>query len=226
MNTAIIVAAGSGKRFGSDAPKQFLHLQGKPLIIHTLERFEQCKLVDEIILVLSSDEIERFQQLLVSYNFTKIAQLVAGGETRAESVRNGLNSVRAETAEIIAVHDGARPLVSVNEIAETIKAAQRSGAACLVARVTDTIKQVEDGVIIRTVNRESLVKALTPQCFEYEILKRAFEDGNFDVSVTDECLLVEKLGLKIEAVVGSAKNIKITHEEDLRIAEMLIGGAE
>lgn len=226
MNTAIIVAAGSGKRFGSDIPKQFLNLQGKPLIIHTIERFEQCELVDEIILVLSPGEIESFKSLLSPYSFAKITQLVEGGEIRAESVRNGLNSVNSETAEVIAVHDGARPLVSVHEIFETIKAAQRTGAACLVASVTDTIKQIENGVITRTVDRENLVKALTPQCFDYKLLKRAFENDIFDERVTDECFLVEKLGVKIEVVEGSPKNIKITHEEDLRIAEMIITDAK
>ena len=226
MNTAIIVAAGSGKRFGSDIPKQFSDLHGKPLIVHTIESFERCESINEIVLVLSPDEINNFTERLGQFSFTKLARIVAGGKTRAESVLNGLNTVDSENAGIIAVHDGARPLVTALEISETLQAARQTGAACLVAKVTDTIKRIEGGRIICTLDRDNLVKALTPQCFRYELLMRAFTDNIIDEKVTDECCLVEKLGVEIQAVIGSSRNIKITHREDLKIAEALFNDAE
>jgi 2-C-methyl-D-erythritol 4-phosphate cytidylyltransferase len=219
MNTAIIVAAGSGLRFGGKTPKQFVEILGKPLIIHTLERFETCSSVDRIILVLSSDQIEKFSQISAKYPLTKLSEIVAGGRTRAESVRNGLAAVPEKTAGIIAVHDGARPLVTGREIAETIEKARETGAACLVAEVTDTIKEVSRDRIIGTVDRTQLRRAQTPQCFRFEILKKAFDQADLSETVTDECYLVEKLGWPIALVEGSWRNIKVTNREDLVLAE-------
>ncbi|HEX8736888.1 MAG TPA: 2-C-methyl-D-erythritol 4-phosphate cytidylyltransferase [Pyrinomonadaceae bacterium] len=222
MNSAIIVAAGSGKRFGGKTPKQFLEIFGKPLIIHTLLRFEACSEINEIILVLPSQDNAKFLEIAGKYNLKKLSKVVAGGETRAESVWKGLSAIRAATAEIVAVHDGARPLVSTEEIAETVKKARETGAACLVSAVTDTIKEIKDGKIARTVDRRVLRRALTPQCFRYEILKRAFENADLSEAVTDECFLVERLGQQIATVEGSARNIKITHPEDLILAEAFL----
>ncbi len=222
MNTVIVVAAGSGTRFGAEKPKQFLEILGKPLIIHTLERFESCPSIDEIILVLPFEEIENFQKTVEKYNLKKLAKTIAGGQTRAESVLNGLNSIDSKQTEIVAVHDGARPLVSSEEISQTIEQARETGAACLVADVTDTIKKVRDGKIVGTINRKQLRRALTPQAFHYEILKRAFETDNLSESVTDECFLVEKLGYEISVVEGSAQNIKITTQKDFALAEILL----
>jgi 2-C-methyl-D-erythritol 4-phosphate cytidylyltransferase len=221
MNFAIIVAAGSGTRFGADVPKQFLEVYGKPILIYTLENFENCDVVDEIILVLSVAEIENFQLCAAKYNLQKPLKIVAGGKSRAESVLNGLNYVDANSAGIIAVHDGARPLVTVEEITATIEKAKEFGAACLVARVTDTIKEVENGKIVDTIDRNRLRRALTPQVFRYEILRKAYEQNDLSAA-TDECFLVEKLGYEIAFVEGSARNIKITHNEDLRIAELFL----
>ena len=222
MNFAIIVAAGSGTRFGTNTPKQFLEILGKPLLIHTLERFESCPAIDEIILVLSAEEIENFQQIAEKYNLKKLAKIIPGGETRAASVLNGLNAIESQSYEIVAVHDGARPLVTVAEISATIEKAKETGAACLVAAVNDTIKEVADGKIIGTIDRSKLRRALTPQCFRYEILKRAFAENEISEIVTDECFLVEKLGCEIATVEGSAQNIKITLQEDFVFAEHLL----
>src|SRR5215213_9548094 len=156
MNSAIIVAAGSGKRFGGKTPKQFLEILGKPLIIHTLQRFEACSEIDEIILVLPSTETAKFLQIAGKYNLKKLSKVVAGGKTRAESVWKGLKNIRSVMAEIVAVHDGARPLVTVEEIAATVKKAKETGAACLVSAVTDTIKEVGGGKIARTIDRAAL----------------------------------------------------------------------
>lgn len=221
MNTAIIVAAGSGTRFGSQTPKQFLEIVGKPLIFHTLDKFEDCSSIDEIILVLSENETENFQKLAQNYQITKLKKIVAGGKTRAESVFNGLQSV-GKDCQIVAVHDGARPLVSTEEISQTIDKARETGAACLVAKVTDTIKEIVDDKIIGTIDRTKLRRALTPQTFRLEILKKAFANADLTESATDECFLVEKLAFEIAIVEGSAKNIKITTREDFILAESLL----
>ena len=211
--TAIIVAAGSGSRFKSDTPKQFLEINGMPVIVHTIERFQAAPSVDSIVLVLASD------QKLDTSAFSKVTNVVAGGTTRAESVRNGLNAVGSD---FVAVHDGARPLVTVDEIERTIAKANETGAACLVAPVTDTIKSIRGGDIADTLDREKLRRALTPQAFRTDILRKAFENIDFNDSVTDECYLVEKLGHPIAIVEGSSRNIKITHPEDLLLAEALL----
>ncbi|MBL8181930.1 MAG: 2-C-methyl-D-erythritol 4-phosphate cytidylyltransferase, partial [Blastocatellia bacterium] len=163
MNTAIIVAAGSGTRFGSDIPKQFVEIGGRQLLSHTLEKFEACDEIEEIVLVLSEDQIPNFRS-----EISKLRTVVAGGASRAVSVQNGLAAV-SENTKIVAVHDGARPLVTVEEIAQTVMKAAETGAACLVAEVSDTIKHVEGGEIVRTVDRTKLRRALTPQAFRVDI---------------------------------------------------------
>jgi 2-C-methyl-D-erythritol 4-phosphate cytidylyltransferase len=219
--TAIIVAAGSGTRFKSDKPKQFLEILGKPVIVHTLERFQSAPSVDSIILVLAENQITRFE----STNITKLARVIAGGSTRAGSVWNGLNAIADDTT-IVAIHDGARPLVSVDEIERTIEKAIQTGAACLVGPITDTIKTVRGEEIAATLDREKLRRALTPQAFKTEVLKRAFELVDLSDAITDECFLVEKLGHPIALVEGSSRNIKITHSEDLVLAEAFLLKAE
>jgi 2-C-methyl-D-erythritol 4-phosphate cytidylyltransferase len=215
MNTAIIVAAGSGTRFDSKTPKQFIEVCGKPLILHTLERFENCPIIDEIILVLATEFVENFK----AENVTKLKKIISGGKTRAESVLNGLYSVNSKT-KIVAIHDGARPLVSVREISQTIEKAKILGACCLVANVTDTIKEISNnGEILQTIDRSKLRRALTPQTFKIDIIKRAFAENEVSEIATDECYLVEKLGVKISTVEGSSKNIKVTTKEDLIFVE-------
>lgn len=222
MNIAIIVAAGSGTRFSPDEPKQFSQLVGKPLITHTLEKFEVCPSVHRIALVLSEAGRQEFGRACADQKFTKLDTLASGGATRAESVRNGLAAVNAADDDVIAVHDGARPLVTPEEIAQVIESAIASGAACLVAPLTDTIKSVEHGVIHSTIDRDRLRRAMTPQAFRYEILRRAFDGAPLGEDVTDECCLVERLGIPITAVEGSPRNIKITRPEDLRFAEAIL----
>lgn len=219
MNTAIIVAAGSGQRFASSKPKQFIPILGRPLIIHTLERFEASPAIDEIVLVLSLEGRDEFARISGQYNFPKLRSVVTGGKTRAESVKNGLDAVEASTSKVVAVHDGARPLVSLDEIARTVEKAAEIGAACLVAEVTDTIKEIDGEHISGTIDRRGLRRALTPQAFRYDILRKAYENIDPTESVTDECSLVENIGVKIAFVSGSARNIKVTRPEDLILAE-------
>ena len=214
--TAIIVAAGTGSRFQSETPKQFLEIEGKPLVVYAIERFAAAPSVTSIIVVVTSENIPR----LGGVHVDKPIRIVTGGATRAESVSSGL-AVVEEDVGIVAVHDGARPFVSVDEIERTILRAAETGAACLVAPVTDTIKTIRGDEIAGTLDREKLRRALTPQAFRTEVLRRAFESAELTEAVTDECYLVEKLGHPIAFVEGSARNIKITHSEDLILAEAI-----
>jgi len=222
MNTAIIAAAGRGTRFDLRRPKQFLELLGKPVIIHTLERFQSCPAIDEIVLVLSSEGKSEFETIKGGFEIAKLRSIVTGGQTRAESVRNGLNAIDGNEQDVVVIHDGARPLVSVDEITRVVNEAAENGAACLVAEVTDTIKEIDGQFISRTIDRRGLRRALTPQAFRCDILKRAFDGADLWESATDECYLVEQLGVKIALVEGSSQNIKITRAEDLVLAEAFL----
>jgi 2-C-methyl-D-erythritol 4-phosphate cytidylyltransferase len=224
MNVAIVVAGGQGSRFGGNRPKQFLELHGLPIIIHTLRQFEQSCRIEEVVLVLAAEEIAQFHSLVEKFGLQKVSRVVAGGETRSQSVRNGLAAI--ETADVVAVHDGVRPLVKPEEIDRVVAVGAERGAAILVAPIGDTVKQVADGLISRTLPRKTLRRALTPQCFRFEILKRAYaklgEVEASGVEVTDDSFLVEQLGVPVTAVEGAPGNIKITTAEDLALAEALL----
>jgi 2-C-methyl-D-erythritol 4-phosphate cytidylyltransferase len=223
MNVAIIAAAGQGTRMGGKRAKQFLELAGIPVIIHTLKRFEQCDVIQEIIVVLPAQESAEFLSLADKYGLRKLAKVVPGGITRAESVLRGLRAVREATAEIVAVHDGVRPFVTPEEITRTVEAARAHEAAILVAPVTDTIKEVESEQVARTLKRGQVRRALTPQCFRYSVLRRAYEQADvLDPDLTDDSVLVERLGTKVAIVEGNPHNIKITQPQDLAIAEVLL----
>ena len=224
MNVAIVVAAGKGTRLGGSRPKQFLELGGIPVIIHTLRQFERCQEINEIIVALPAAATAGFLSRAQEFGLKKPARVVIGGETRAQSVLNGLQEIKM--AEIVAVHDGVRPFVTPEEIDQVVQSARAGGAAVLTAPVADTIKEISDGRILRTLPRAGLRRALTPQCFRYELLLRAYEqlaeaeaDG---IEVTDDSLLVERLGVEIVAVQGSSRNIKITQEEDLVLGEAIL----
>ena len=223
MNVAIIVAAGQGTRMGGERAKQFLELAGIPIIIHTLKAFEQCEVIQEIIVVLAAQESASFLSLAGKYSLQKLSKVVSGGITRCESVLHGLQAVRAATAEVVAVHDGVRPFITPDEITRTVNAAAEHEAAVLVAPITDTIKEIKEGRIVRTLVRSQLRRALTPQCFHYSLLRRAYEHADvMNPDLTDDSVLVEMLGRNVAIVEGSARNIKITTPEDLAIAEGII----
>lgn len=223
MNVGIIAAAGRGSRMGGKPAKQFLELAGTPIIFHTLSRFEQCGLIQEIIVVLPADEIAGFLSLADKRGVRKLARVVSGGTTRAESVWRGLQAVRVSKVQIVTVHDGVRPFVTPDEIERTVRAAEEAGGAIMVAPVIDTIKEVKEGEIARTLNRTQLRRALTPQSFRYDLLYRAYEQADvLDPELTDESSLVERLGVRIVAVEGNARNIKVTQRQDLMLAEVLL----
>jgi 2-C-methyl-D-erythritol 4-phosphate cytidylyltransferase len=223
MNVAIIAAAGQGTRMAGQRPKQFLELAGTPVLFHTLRAFEQCEAIQEIIVVTTADEVAGFLPLSNKYDLRKIKTVVTGGATRAESVLHGLRAVDESTAEIVAVHDGVRPFVTPDEIARTVEAARLAGAAILVSTAVHTVKEVREGAVVKTLKRTDLRNALTPQCFTYELLRRAYEEADVsDPELTDESSLVERLGVRIVTVEGSSRNIKITRPEDLLIGEALL----
>jgi 2-C-methyl-D-erythritol 4-phosphate cytidylyltransferase len=223
MNIAIIAAAGTGSRMVSDRPKQFLKLAGTPIIFHTLKPFELCDSIQEVIVVLPAQESAEFLAQAGKHGLRKLARVVPGGATRADSVKRGLMAIRPATAEIVAVHDGVRPFVTVDEIDNTVEAALVDGAAILATPVTDTIKLVEGASVVETLERRNLRQALTPQCFRYELLRQAYEQADVnDPSLTDESALVERLGQAVTIVEGSARNIKITTPRDLLIAEAFL----
>src|SRR5215216_5034499 len=223
MNIAIIAAAGAGTRVASNRPKQFLLLAGTPVIFHTLKPFEECEQIHEVIVVLPAEDSAGFLSMAGKYGLRKVARVVPGGATRADSVKRGLMAIRSATAEIVAVHDGVRPFVTVDEINSTVAAARVDGAAILVAPVTDTIKLVSERQVTKTFDRTLLRRALTPQCFRYELLREAFEHADVNnPSLTDESALIEQLGRPVSIVEGSARNIKITTVEDLAVAEAIL----
>ena len=223
MNVAIIAAAGQGTRMAGEQSKQFIELAGVPILFHTLRAFEQCDVIQEIIVVLPALETATFLSIAKKYSLRKLTKVVPGGATRAESVLHGLQAVREATAEIVAVHDGVRPFVTPNEIARTVKAATLEGAAILVSSPVDTMKEVRDGVVVKTLKRADLRNALTPQCFQYKLLRRAYEEVDVtDPDLTDESSLVERLGVRVATVEGSPRNIKITRQEDILVGEALL----
>lgn len=217
--TAIIVAAGEGRRFGG--PKPFALLGGRPLVERCIEAFENHEGVDAIVLVLPG---ARSGEALAR-QFPKVVAAVAGGPRRQDSVRNGFREVRRGGRDIILIHDGARPLAGSGLIGRVIDETARSGAAVPVLSLEDTVKEVRDAAVVRTHDRTVLFKAQTPQGFFYEILEEAFTAADRDGFIgTDEASLVERTGRRVAAVAGEPRNIKITTPLDLRIAEALLEG--
>jgi 2-C-methyl-D-erythritol 4-phosphate cytidylyltransferase len=216
--SVLVIAAGEGRRFG--AAKQFALLKGETLLDHCLGAFEMDGAVDEIILVLSDPG----QLSSIKGNYRKISSVVKGGARRQDSVRNGFGELLALDEDIVLVHDGARPLVDGELINRVILEASRSGAAIPVLAMEDTVKEVRDGSVALTHDRSRLFRVQTPQGFRYGVLNKALEaaarDGFYG---TDEAVLVERIGGRVNVVDGDSRNIKVTTPLDLRIAEALLG---
>jgi 2-C-methyl-D-erythritol 4-phosphate cytidylyltransferase len=223
MNVAIIVAAGRGSRAGGGRAKQFREISGIPIIIHTLSRFELCETIEEAVVVLPGDAREEFRALAARHGLRKVARAVGGGETRAESVWRGLQALGRDGVRVVAVHDGVRPFVTPAEVDRTVREASEHGAAVLAAPAVETVKEVEGGRVVRTLERARLWHAQTPQCFRVELLRRAYgQPGALGADVTDCSALVERLGETVRVVEGGADNIKITTPRDFAIAEVLV----
>lgn len=220
---AIIAAGGIGTRMGVSRPKQFMELAGVPILIHTLRAFELTASVSEIVLVAPVDHLADVEALLTRYGTGKVRHVVPGGVLRQDSVRCGIESLSPEI-ELIAVHDGARPLVTPEIIDRCLVAALQFGAAVAAVPVRDTLKRSRGRIIAATVNREQLWQAQTPQAAKADLLREAFRKADEDGFVgTDESSLLEHLGIPVTLVEGSEQNIKITRPEDISIAEAILG---
>jgi len=219
---AIIAAAGFGRRMKADRPKQLLALNGIPIIIHTIRKFDISRVIDYIIVTAPRESVIEVSELVKSAEFQKPVIVVQGGERRQDSVASGLNHLQPGT-DIVAVHDGVRPFVSTDDIENAVRQAERTGAAVLAVPIVDTVKQVEKDIIDSTLTREHLVLAQTPQVFRTEILKQAFDRATKDEYYgTDESSLVERLGHPVAIVRGSERNIKITRPSDLSLARAFL----
>lgn len=218
---AVIVAAGSASRMqGID--KALADLCGKPVLLRTLEAFEACERVDTVVVVTRDDLIGTVEQLCRDHGLTKVQQVICGGSDRTQSVLRGLDAL-AKRSGLVAIHDGARPLVSQKILRETIEKAERTGAAAPAVPVKDTIKVTTDGVITATPDRSRLVAIQTPQTFDLDFIRGALYKALADnAPLTDDCSAAERLGMKVHLTEGSEENLKITTPMDLVVAQAIL----
>ncbi len=228
MNTTVLVpAAGMGRRMGASINKQYLQLGGRPVLAHTLELFERHPAIRSIYPIIPADEIEFFKEkILPDCGLTKLGEIVPGGQERQDSVRNGLQQLQVSGIKpdsVVLVHDGVRPLFNPGLIANLIDTAVLRGGAVIGVPVKDTIKEIEDELIVGTPQRSRLWQVQTPQAFRFELLFSAYQKAAADdFSGTDDASLVERLGARVVMVEGDYRNIKITTPEDLIVAEALL----
>ena len=228
--TAILPAAGLGTRMGSETPKQFLLLDGVPLLLFTLRRLAGCAAITEFIVATRAEEVESVAASVASENFGRPLRVVRGGDTRQDSVGNALAEVSSD-AELILVHDAVRPLVTRDQIERVIAEAAACDAAILGIPAMDTVKEVKRAslpadvaLITATIPRERVVLAQTPQVFRAFLLLEAFARARQDgVSASDEAGLVERLGRDVHVIAGSDRNLKITRPGDMELAEFYLG---
>ncbi len=220
---AMILAAGSGRRMGSERPKQFRSLAGKPVLAHTLDAFESAPCVDCVAVVAKAEEVDRCQEEVVDrFGFEKVFSVVAGGKERQDSVSEGLKAVK-DDAEMIVIHDGARPLIRPAQIEAVTAAGLQHGAAVLAVPVSSTIKSVESGCVKETLDRSRLWSVQTPQAFRAGVIRKAHDEAKRDdVRGTDDAALVERVGQPVRVIEGRRDNLKLTTHEDFEIAEQIL----
>lgn len=223
MNGVIIVAAGTGSRMNKDINKQFIKLNNKEIIVHTIDKFYNNDSIDDIVVVIKESEEEYFiNNVIKKYGFDNI-KITYGGNERQDSVHNGIKELD-KNCDVVIVHDGARPFVTDDIIKNSIEGAKKHNAVVVGVKVKDTIKIVgEDGNIIDTPNRSYLWSVQTPQVFKYEVITKAYEDAyNGNYYGTDDAMLVERIGYNVKMIEGSYDNIKITTQEDLKFGEQIL----
>lgn len=220
--SAIIVGAGTGRRIGGELPKQYLPVAGKPLLYYTLKKFEECALIDDIVVVVAREWMSYVSSEIVDrFGVEKVRKIIEGGLERQDSVWAGLQAV--DSPELVVVHDAVRPFVSVTKLEEVIEAGRKFKAAIMAVSARDTIKREKDGFVEMTPDRSQLRMVQTPQVFEYDLLRSAYEQGRRgNILSTDDSVLVERAGHKVKIVEGEADNIKITLPLDLKLAELLL----
>ncbi len=216
---AVIVAAGSASRMGG-IDKVMAPLGGEPMIVRTVRQFEQCDAIKEIVVVTRQDLVVPIMDLC--HDFKKVVAVVIGGDSRDQSVNNGLNTL-SDKVKLVAIHDGARPLVSWQLIDRVVRAGNTYGAAAPGIPVKDTVKVVQGGVVLETPDRSRLQAIQTPQVFDFDLLrgalKKAWQAG---LKMTDDCSAVEHMGMSVKIVEGDERNLKVTTPVDLKIAESLL----
>lgn len=223
--TAIIPAAGMGKRMGAGVNKQYLLLDGKPVLAHTLAVFEGAPFVDDVCLVIPEAEIPYCREHVVEqYGFKKVRLIVPGGKERQNSVMNGLRALDgAADDDIVLIHDGVRPFIPLRTLQESVEAARVNDGALAAVPAKDTIKFVQEGIVRETPPRENLWQAQTPQTFRYGVIREAHELAEAESYLgTDDASLLERLGKRVKVVMGDYRNIKITTPEDMLLAEAFL----
>jgi 2-C-methyl-D-erythritol 4-phosphate cytidylyltransferase len=223
--TAVIPTAGSGMRMGLEQAKQYLEIDGKPLLVHTLRTFQECHLVDSIIVVVPEKDVDYcLHQMVQGYQLSKVYKVIGGGERRQDSVRNGIEAV-ADSCKWVLIHDGVRPFVSIKLIEKVIKAARSYRAVITGLPVTETIKRVDSKAnVLNTIERKGLWLIQTPQIFSREDIHLSHQEAlkRDWAEATDDAFLAEKMGISAKIIEGEERNIKITTPHDLQVARFLL----
>jgi 2-C-methyl-D-erythritol 4-phosphate cytidylyltransferase len=220
--SAVIVAGGQSIRFGGETPKQFVRVGGRMLLAWTIDRFEQASSIASIVVVVPADAVDEVRDMVANEKYRKIRSVTAGGGTRSQSVLAGLRLI-TDADGLVAIHDGARPLVSPSDIDRVVAAAASGDAAILAIPASDAIKKTSEGVIRTTIDRHDLYYAQTPQVFELSVIRRAHEMRG-EKSFADDAALVEEQGVRVRVVEPTYPNIKVTRPEDLLLIEHLLTG--
>jgi len=223
---AIIVSAGKGLRFGGGHKKQFLSLAGRPVLAYTLDPFEASPLIRSIVLVVEAEDIDFCtREIVQKQGYRKVSQVIAGGRTRQDSVKNGIEAASRE-ADLLLIHDGVRPFVTKEMIESAIAGALQFEAVVFAVPVKDTVKVVDsEGTILRTLERSSLYQVQTPQIFRASLIREAYQRAASEGFLgTDDASLVERMGVKVHILPGSYQNIKLTTPEDFEFARFLVEG--
>ncbi len=218
---AIIPSGGSGLRMNNPLPKQYLRINGKEIIAYTLEVFQKCDLIDEIIISTRKNYFNLLHTIKNNYLFSKISKIVEGGQERQQSVHNALKSINAMSDDLIVVHDAVRPLLSLDILTNAIETAKRSGSAVVAIKARDTLVKGTDSVH-SYIDRQDVYYVQTPQIFQYKILLDAMNQAEKENFIgTDESMLAHRVGYKVNIVSGTSFNFKITNEDDLLIFEKI-----
>lgn len=229
MKTSVVIpAGGKGERFGSDVPKQFLELKGKPVIVRTIELFDEIDEIDSIVIAVHSEWFTYTKELIKKYNLTKVKDVVVGGKERQDSIYNALHSKAIEDAEIVIIHDAIRPFLSKETILKVMEMTEENGAVILGLTPNDPVKEINNkNQIIKTIQRGKLTITQTPQSFWKDIIVNAFDKAReVNYVGSDSSQIVEFLGYKVTVMEGSKYNIKLTTPFDMKLAELILNELE
>lgn len=225
MKTSVVIpAGGKGERFGSDIPKQFLELRGKPVIVRTVELFDEIDEIDSIVIAVHSEWFTYTKELINKYNLKKVKDVVVGGKERQDSIYNALHSKAIEDSEIVMIHDSVRPFLSKETIVKVLEMTEENGAVILGSTPKDPVKEINNkSQVVRTIQRGKLTITQTPQSFWKDIIITAFEKAReVNYVGSDSSQIVEFLGYKVTVVEGDKNNIKLTTPFDLKVAELIL----